>query len=66
MRRSGAELARRITLLDNLDPDDFYEIKDAIDAHELAIVAARQDEKSRLASRTRQRSLPCHQNRLAR
>jgi hypothetical protein len=42
----GLDLAQRIALLDNLDPDDFYEIKDAIDAHEVATVAARVAEKN--------------------
>jgi hypothetical protein len=41
----GLDLAQRVALLDNLDPDDFFEIKDAIDAHEAASVAARLEEK---------------------
>jgi hypothetical protein len=42
----GLDLAQRVALVDNLDPDDFYEIKEAIDAHEAAIVAERVAEKN--------------------
>jgi hypothetical protein len=41
----GLDLEQRVALVDNLDPDDFYEIKEAIDAHEAATVAARVAEK---------------------
>jgi hypothetical protein len=42
----GLDLAQRVALLDNLDPEDFYEIKDAIDAHEAAMLAERVAEKN--------------------
>ncbi|HXU02439.1 MAG TPA: hypothetical protein VN903_15855 [Polyangia bacterium] len=42
----GLDLAQRVALVDNLDPEDFYEIKDAIDAHEAATAAARLAEKN--------------------
>lgn len=42
----GLDFAQRMALIDNLDPDDFYEVKDAIDAHELTMVAARIAEKN--------------------
>ena len=45
----GLDLAQRVALVDNLDPDDFYEIKDVIDVHEAATAAARLDEKKTLS-----------------
>lgn len=41
----GMDLAQRIAVLVNLDPEDFHELKAAIDAHEARIVAARLEEK---------------------
>jgi hypothetical protein len=42
----GLDFTQRMALIDNLDPDDFYEIKDAIDVHEAAMVAERIAEKN--------------------
>jgi len=42
----GLDLAQRIAVLDNLDPEDFYELKAAIDAHEGEQAAARLAEKN--------------------
>ena len=44
------DLAQRMALLDNLDPDDFADLKTAIDAHETRQVAARLEEKKRAAT----------------
>ena len=46
----GLDFRQRFTVLDNLDPEDFYEIKDAIDTHELAMVAERAAEKKTTAT----------------
>lgn len=43
------DFRQRFTVLDNLDPDDFYEIKDAIDAHEVAMIAEREAEKKTIS-----------------
>ena len=43
-------LEDRIAVLDNLDPADFAELKDAIDAHEQRQIAARLEEKKRAAT----------------
>jgi len=48
----GLDLAQRIAVLDNLDPDDFFELKAAVDAHELATIAARLEEKKILSGET--------------
>jgi hypothetical protein len=48
----GLDFAQRLAILDNLDPEDFYEIKDAVDAHELAMIAARLAEKKILNTPT--------------
>jgi len=42
----GLDFQARFALLDNLEPEDFYEIKDAIDAHEAAMIAERVAEKN--------------------
>jgi hypothetical protein len=42
----GLDFAQRMALLDNLEPEDFYEIKDAIDTHEAAMIAERIAEKN--------------------
>lgn len=39
------DLDARTAILNNLDPDDFKEIRDAIDRHEAAVEAAREAEK---------------------
>jgi hypothetical protein len=41
----GLALAELETILDNLDPDDFRAVYDAIDAHERAMAAERDAEK---------------------
>jgi hypothetical protein len=43
----GLDLAGRLAVLDNLEPDDFYLIRDAITAHEAKYAAARLEEKKR-------------------
>lgn len=43
----GLDLLQRIAVIENLDPSDFFEIKDAIDAHEAKQIAARLEEKKR-------------------
>jgi hypothetical protein len=42
----GLDLVQRIAVLDNLDPEDFFEFKTAIDAHEGEQTAARLAEKN--------------------
>jgi hypothetical protein len=39
------DLAGRLAVLDNLEPEDFYEIRAAVDAHEAKYTAARLEEK---------------------
>jgi len=46
----GLDLAGRLAILDNLEPDDFYAIRAAIDAHEAKQAAARSEEKKRPTS----------------
>jgi hypothetical protein len=41
----GLAFADRIALLDNFDRDDFDELKTAVDAHEVAMIAERVAEK---------------------
>ena|SRR5580765_7771732 len=43
----GLDLAGKLAVLDNLEPDDFYLIRAAIDAHEARQAAARLEEKKR-------------------
>jgi hypothetical protein len=43
----GLDLAGRLAILDNLEPDDFYAIRTAIDTHEAQQSAARLEEKKR-------------------
>jgi len=43
------DLTQRIAVLQNLDPDDFAEIREAINAHEARQIAARLEEKKRAA-----------------